>query len=130
MSSIIPYTQTAFNKIANNSMRMHNGQFTDTPINNHIGPQNIMGVIGPEFAVSFINDLDMFIQSVLYDVDIRTKVKNYVDHQFNKWGAYISKSIMKYIQDLDMKYVSVFKERGFLERMFVPYIYENVMITD
>lgn len=118
MNTPIPYTQQTFNKIANSSIRMHNNQFTG----NHTP--------GNEFVESFINDLDIYIQSNLYDVDIRNKTKNYVDHMVNKWGPYINKSIMPHIQNLDMKYVSSFKERGFIESLLVPYLYENTMITE
>ena len=61
---MIPYTQATFNKIAGASKRMHNGQFTDAPMQNYIGIQN-MPAMGNEFVSSFINDLDIFIQSIL-----------------------------------------------------------------
>lgn len=122
MSSMIPYTQAAFNKIANNSHRMHNNQFVGgPPVNNDVGAT---------FNFSFIGELDLYIQSILYDVDIRIKTKNYVDHLMKKWGQHVNKSIMGSIQDLDMKYVSVFKERGFLVDLFAPYVYDNVLINE
>ncbi len=126
---MIPYTQATFNKIAGASKRMHNGQFTDAPMQNYIGIQNTPAM-GNEFVSSFINDLDIFIQSILYDVDIKTKVKNYVDRQMNRYGQYIGKGMMQHIRDIDMKYVSVFKERDYIQGLLIPYIYENTMIMD
>ena len=121
--SVIPYTQSAFNKIANNSIRMHNNQFAN-------GQPTSMSTGGNEFVSSFINDLDVYIQTILYDVNIRTLVKNYVDHLMMKYGQYIKKDIMKHIADLDMKYVSVLKQRDYIQSLMIPYLYENTMINE
>ena len=128
MKSMIPYTQATFNKIANTSKRMHNGQFTDAPVQNYIGIQS--NTAGNEFVTSFINDLDLFIQSVLYDVDIKKKVKKYVDKQMYRYGQYIGKGMLGNISNIDMKYAHIFKERDYVQGLLIPYLYDNVMITD
>ncbi len=121
--SVIPYTQSAFNKIANNSIRMHNNQFAN-------GQPMGISTGGNEFISSFINDLDVYIQTILYDVNIRTLIKNYVDHLMMKYGQYVKKDIMKHIADLDIKYVSILKQRDYIQSLMIPYLYENTMINE
>ena len=62
--------------------------------------------------MSFINELDVYIQTIMYDVEICNKVKNYIDVQMLKWGKFMNKEMLPYFADIDMKYVSMFKETG------------------
>ena len=48
----------------------------------------------------------------------------------NRYGQYIGKGILKHIRDIDMKYISVFNEKDYIQGLLIPYIYENTMIMD
>ena len=128
MTSPIPYTQSAFNKILNNSRVFHNNQEVN-PANMNF---NITGTDanGMSFVQSFIAELDLFISSNMYDVDIREKVKNYLASQMLKWGKFLKKDMMRAFQDIDMKYAHIFKERDYIQGLLIPYLYDNTMITD
>ena len=128
MTKPIPYTQSAFNKILNNSRVFHNNQEM-----NHANMNfNITGTDanGMSFIQSFITELDLFISANMYDVDIREKVKNYLAAQMLKWGKFLKKDMIRAFQDIDMKYAHIFKQRDYIESLVVPYLYDNVMITD
>ena len=128
MTNPIPYTQSAFNKILNNSRVFHNNQEM-----NHANMNfNITGTDanGMSFIQSFITELDLFISANMYDVDIREKVKNYLAAQMLKWGKFLKKDMIRAFQDIDMKYAHIFKQRDYIESLVVPYLYDNVMITD
>ena len=128
MTKPIPYTQSAFNKILNNSRVFHNNQEVN-PVNMNF---NITGADanGMSFIQSFIAELDLFISSNMYDVDIREKVKNYIAAQMLKWGKFLKKDMMRAFQDVDMKYAHIFKERDYIQGLLIPYLYDNTMITD
>lgn len=128
MTSPIPYTQSAFNKILNNSRVFHNNQEVN-PINMNF---NITGTNadGMSFVQSFIAELDLFISSNMYDVDIREKVKNYISNQMLKWGKFFKKDMIYAFQDIDMKYAHIFKERDYIQSLLIPYLYDNAMIID
>ena len=128
MTNPIPYTQSAFNKILNNSRVFHNNQEVN-PVNMNF---NITGTNadGMSFIQSFIAELDLFISSNMYDVEIRDKVKKYLEVQMLKWGKFFKKDMIKAFQDIDMKYVHIFKQRDYIQSLIVPYLYDNVMITD
>lgn len=123
----IPYTNDGFNTIMKNSRVFHN--------NREVNPNNVNYKIsdnngGTSFIMSFINELDMYIQTIMYDVEICNKVKNYIDVQMLKWGKFMNKEMLPYFADIDMKYVSMFKERGFVTNLIAPYVCDNVMIMD
>ena len=128
MTKPIPYTQSAFNKILNNSRVFHNNQEVN-PVNMNF---NITGTNadGMSFIQSFIAELDLFISSNMYDVNIREKVKNYLAAQMLKWGKFLKKDMMRAFQDIDMKYAHIFKERDYIQGLLIPYLYDNTMITD
>lgn len=128
MTSPIPYTQSAFNKILNNSRVFHNNQ--------EVNPTNMnFNITGTDanvmtFIQSFIAELELFISSNMYDVEIREKVKNYLAAQMLKWGKFLKKDMIRAFQDIDMKYAHIFKERNYVQNLLTPYLYDNVMITD
>lgn len=128
MTKPIPYTQSAFNKILNNSRVFHNNQEVN-PVNMNF---NITGTNadGMSFIQSFIAELDLFISSNMYDVNIREKVKNYLAAQMLKWGKFLKKDMMRAFQDIDMKYAHIFKERDCIQGLLIPYLYDNTMIMD
>lgn len=128
MTRPIPYTQSAFNKILNNSRVFHNNKEVN-PVNINF---NITGTNtdGMSFIQSFIAELDLFISSNMYDVEIREKVKNYLSAQMLKWGKFLKKDMIGAFQDIDMKYSHIFKERDYIQGLLIPYLYDNVMITD
>ena len=66
----------------------------------------------------------------MYDVEIREKVKNYLAAQMLKWGKFFKKDMIKAFYDVDMKYAHIFKERDYIQSLLIPYLYDNVMITD
>lgn len=128
----IPYTSDTFNMIAQKSRIFHNNrEIPNTNVHFYAtnGNPNMLQN-NNTFIDSFINDLDIYIQSILYDVDIRDKVKNYISHQMYKYGKYVNKDILGYISQLDMKYVSSFKERDYIQGLLIPYLYDNVMINE
>ena len=93
---------------------------------------NIIGnnADGMSFVQSFIAELDLFISSNMYDVEIREKVKNYLAAQMLKWGNFFKKDMIKAFYDVDMKYAHIFNERDYIQSLLIPYLYDNVMITD
>ena len=128
MTSPIPYTQSAFDTILKNSRVFHNNQEVNPAnINFNITGTNADGM---SFVQSFIAELDLFISSNMYDVEIRDKVKNYLAAQMLKWGKFLKKDMIRAFQDIDMKYAHIFKERDYVQELLIPYLYDNVMITD
>ena len=128
MTKSIPYTQSSFDVILKNSRVFHNNQEVN-PVNMNF---NIIGnnADGMSFVQSFIAELDLFISSNMYDVEIREKVKNYLAAQMLKWGKFFKKDMIKAFYDVDMKYAHIFKERDYIQNLLIPYLYDNVMITD
>lgn len=128
MTKSIPYTQSAFDTVLNNSRVFHNNQEVN-PSNMNF---NITGTDanGMSFIQSFIAELDLFISGNMYDVEIREKVKNYISNQMLKWGKFFKKDIIYAFQEIDMKYAHIFKEKDYIQRLLIPYLYDNVMITD
>ena len=128
MTKPIPYTQSSFDVILKNSRVFHNNQEVN-PANMNF---NIIGnnADGMSFVQSFIAELDLFISSNMYDVEIREKVKNYLAAQMLKWGKFFKKDMIKAFYDVDMKYAHIFKERDYIQSLLIPYLYDNVMITD
>ena len=128
MTKPIPYTQSSFDAILMNSRVFHNNQEVN-PANMNF---NITGnnADGMSFVQSFIAELDLFISSNMYDVEIREKVKNYLAAQMLKWGNFFKKDIIKAFYDVDMKYAHIFNERDYIQSLLIPYLYDNVMITD
>ena len=128
MTKPIPYTQSSFDVILKNSRVFHNNQEVN-PANMNF---NITGnnADGMSFIKSFIAELDLFISSNMYDVEIREKVKNYLAAQMLKWGKFFKKNMIKAFYDVDMKYAHIFKERDYIQSLLIPYLYDNVMITD
>lgn len=129
MKNPIPYTSSAFNKILRGSRVFHN--------NHEIDSNNIRPYISDkttndnsEFIQGLVNEIDIFIQSNLYDVDLRQKLSIYIDSLLVKWGQFIKKSHMQYISQLDVKYHTVLKSDDFIQRLFIPRLYNNVMICD
>ena len=104
--------------------------------NQEVNPSNInfnitgTNVNGMSFIQSFIAELDLFISSNMYDVEIREKVKNYISAQMLKWGKFFKKDMIHEFQDIDMKYAHIFNERDYIQRLLIPYLYDNVMIID
>lgn len=128
MTKSIPYTQSAFDTILNNSRVFHNNQEVNpSNMNFNITGTNANGM---SFIQSFIAELDMFISGNMYDVEIREKVKNYISNQMLKWGKFFKKDMIYAFQDIDMKYAHIFKERDYIQKLLIPYLYDNVMITD
>ena len=128
MTKPIPYTQSSFDAILRNSRVFHNNREVN-PANMNF---NITGnnADGMSFVQSFIAELDLFISSNMYDVEIREKVKNYLAAQMLKWGKFFKKDMIRSFQDVDMKYAHIFKERDYIQSLLIPYLYNNVMITD
>ena len=128
MTKSIPYTQSSFDVILKNSRVFHNNQEVNSANMNF----NITGNNADEmsFVQSFIAELDLFISSNMYDVEIREKVKNYLAAQMLKWGKFFKKDMIKAFYDVDMKYAHIFKERDYIQSLLIPYLYDNVMITD
>ena len=128
MTKPIPYTQSSFDVILKNSQVFHNNQEVN-PANMNF---NIIGnnADGMSFVQSFIAELDLFISSNMYDVEIREKVKNYLAAQMLKWGKFFKKDMIKAFYDVDMKYAHIFNERDYIQSLLIPYLYDNVMITD
>ena len=128
MTKPIPYTQSSFDTILKNSRVFHNNQEVNPAGMNF----NITGTDanGAAFIQSFVADLDMFIQSNLYDVDIREKVKNYIAAQMLKWGRFLKKNMIGAFMNIDAQYAHIFKERDFIQGLLIPYLYENTMITE
>lgn len=128
MTKSIPYTQSAFDTVLNNSRVFHNNQEVN-PSNMNF---NITGTDanGMSFIQSFIAELDLFISGNMYDVEIREKVKNYISNQMLKWGKFFKKDMIYAFQEIDMKYAHIFKEKDYIQRLLIPYLYDNVMITD
>ena len=128
MTKPIPYTQSSFDVILKNSRVFHNNQEVNpTNINFNITGNNADRM---SFVQSFIAELDLFISSNMYDVEIREKVKNYLAAQMLKWGKFFKKDMIRSFQDVDMKYANIFKERDYIQSLLIPYLYDNVMITD
>ena len=128
MTISIPYTQSAFDTILNNSRVFHNNQEVNpSNMNFNITGANANGM---SFIQSFIAELDLFISSNMYDIEIREKVKNYLAAQMLKWGKFFKKDMIKAFYDVDMKYAHIFKERDYIQSLLIPYLYDNVMITD
>ena len=128
MTKSIPYTQSSFDVILKNSRVFHNNQEVNSANMNF----NITGNNADEmsFVQSFIAELDLFISSNMYDIEIREKVKNYLAAQMLKWGKFLKKDMIKAFYDVDMKYAHIFKERDYIQSLLIPYLYDNVMITD
>ena len=128
MTKPIPYTQSSFDVILKNSRVFHNNQ--------EVNPSNMnFNITGNNsdrmsFVQSFIAELDLFISSNMYDVEIREKVKNYLAAQMLKWGNFFKKDMIKAFYDVDMKYAHIFNERDYIQSLLIPYLYDNVMITD
>ena len=128
MTKSIPYTQSSFDVILKNSRVFHNNQEVNpTNINFNITGNNSDRM---SFVQSFIAELDLFISSNMYDVEIREKVKNYLAAQMLKWGNFFKKDMIKAFYDVDMKYAHIFNERDYIQSLLIPYLYDNVMITD
>lgn len=128
MNKPIPYNQSSFDAILKNSHVFHNNQEVNpTNMNFNITGNNADGM---SFVQSFIAELDLFISSNMYDVEIREKVKNYLAAQMLKWGKFLKKDMIKAFYDVDMKYAHIFKERDYIQSLLIPYLYDNVMITD
>ena len=128
MTKSIPYTQSAFDNILKNSRVFHNNQEVNpSNINFNITGTNANGM---SFIQSFIAELDLFISSNMYDVEIREKVKNYISAQMLKWGKFFKKDMIHEFQDIDMKYAHIVNERDYIQRLLIPYLYDNVMIID
>ena len=131
MTESIPYTQSAFDTILNNlnnSRVFHNNQeINPSNMNFNITGTNANGM---SFIQSFIAELDLFISSNMYDVEIREKVKNYISNQMLKWGKFFKKDMIHAFQDIDMKYAHIFNERDYIQRLLIPYLYDNTMIID
>ena len=128
MTKSIPYTQSAFDNILKNSRVFHNNQEVNpSNMNFNITGTNANGM---SFIQSFIAELDLFISGNMYDVEIREKVKNYISNQMLKWGKFFKKDMIYAFQEIDMKYSHIFKERDYIQRLLIPYLYDNVMITD
>ena len=128
MTKSIPYTQSAFDNILKNSRVFHNNQEVNpSSMNLNITGTNANGM---SFIQSFIAELDLFISSNMYDVEIREKVKNYISAQMLKWGKFFKKDMIHEFQDIDMKYAHIFNERDYIQRLLIPYLYDNVMIID
>ena len=128
MTKSIPYTQSAFDTILNNSRVFHNNQEVNpSNMNFNITGTNANGM---SFIQSFIAELDMFISGNMYDVEIREKVKNYISNQMLKWGKFFKKDMIYAFQDIDMKYAHIFKERDYIQKLLIPYLYDNAMIID
>ena len=128
MTKSIPYTQSAFDNILKNSRVFHNNQEVNpSNMNFNITGTNANGM---SFIQSFIAELDLFISSNMYDVEIREKVKNYISAQMLKWGKFFKKDMIHEFQDIDMKYAHIFKERYYIQRLLIPYLYDNTMIID
>lgn len=128
MTKSIPYTQSAFDTVLNNSRVFHNNQEVN-PSNMNF---NITGTDanGMSFIQSFIAELDLFISGNMYDVEIREKVKNYISNQMLKWGKFFKKDMIYAFQDIDMKYAHIFNERDYIQSLLIPYLYDNAMIID
>ena len=128
MTKSIPYTQSSFDVILKNSRVFHNNQEVNSANMNF----NITGNNADEmsFVQSSIAELDLFISSNMYDIEIREKVKNYLAAQMLKWGKFLKKDMIKAFYDVDMKYAHIFKERDYIQSLLIPYLYNNVMITD
>lgn len=128
MTKSIPYTQSAFDTVLNNSRVFHNNQEVN-PSNMNF---NITGTDanGMSFIQSFIAELDLFISGNMYDVEIREKVKNYISNQMLKWGKFFKKDMIYAFQEIDMKYAHIFKEKDYIQRLLIPYLYDNAMIID
>ena len=128
MTKPIPYTQSSFDTILKNSRVFHNNQEVNhTNMNFNITGNNVDGM---SFVQSFIAELDLFISANMYDVEIREKVKNYLAAQMLKWGKFLKKDMIRSFYDIDMKYAHIFKERDYIQSLLIPYLYDNVMITD
>ena len=128
MTKPIPYTQSSFDVILKNSRVFHNNQEVNhANMNFNITGNNADGM---SFVQSFIAELNLFISSNMYDVEIREKVKNYLAAQMLKWGKFFKKDMIKAFYDVDMKYAHIFKERDYIQSLLIPYLYDNVMITD
>lgn len=128
MTKSIPYTQSAFDNILKNSRVFHNNQEVNpSNMNFNITGTNANGM---SFIQSFIAELDLFISSNIYDVEIREKVKNYISNQMLKWGKFFKKDMICEFQEIDMKYAHIFKERDYIQRLLIPYLYDNTMIID
>lgn len=128
MAKSIPYTQSAFDTVLNNSRVFHNNQEVNpSNINFNITGTNANGM---SFIQSFIAELDLFISSNMYDVEIREKVKNYISNQMLKLGKFFKKDMIYAFQDIDMKYAHIFKERDYIQSLLIPYLYDNTMIID
>lgn len=128
MTKPIPYTQSAFDTILKNSRVFHNNQEVN-PVNMNFNRTGT-NADGMTFVQSFIAELDLFISSNMYDVDIREKVKRYLAAQMLKWGKFLKKDMIGTFQDIDMKYAHIFKERDYIQGLLIPYLYDNTMITD
>ena len=128
MTKSIPYTQSAFDTILNNSRVFHNNQEVNpSNMNFNITGTNANGM---SFIQSFIAELDLLISSNMYDVEIREKVKNYISNQMLKWGKFFKKDMIYAFQDIDMKYAHIFNEKDYIQSLLVPYLYDNTMIID
>ena len=128
MTKSIPYTQSAFDNILKNSRVFHNNQEVNpSNMNFNITGTNANGM---SFIQSFIAELDLFISVNMYDVEIREKVKNYISNQMLKWGKFFKKDMIYAFQEIDMKYAHIFNERDYIQKLLIPYLYDNVMITD
>ena len=128
MTKSIPYTQSAFDTILNNSRVFHNNQEVNhSNMNFNITGTNANGM---SFIQSFIAELDLFINDNMYDVEIREKVKNYISNQMLKWGKFFKKGMIYEFQDIDMKYAHIFNEKDYIQRLLIPYLYDNAMIID
>ena len=45
-------------------------------------------------------------------------------------GNFFKKDMIKAFYDVDMKYAHIFNERDYIQSLLIPYLYDNVMITD
>ena len=48
----------------------------------------------------------------------------------NKAFQILSSDMIKAFYDVDMKYAHIFKERDYIQKLLIPYLYDNVMIID
>lgn len=129
---MIPYTNDAFNIIAKNSRFFHNNQeipndrvkFHLTDVNTNMFKKN-----DGEFIQSLVNEIDVFIQSILYDVDIRNKTHTYICRMIEKYRQFMNRDVLSYVSQLDHKYAR-FLGMNFIQDTFAQYVCDNVMINE
>lgn len=133
MANVIPYTNDAFNIIANHSRCFYNNrEIPNSKIKFHVTDNNI-NMMSPnsngEFMQSLVSEIDMFIQSILYDVDIKQKTHNYICSLMNKYYKFLTRDAIKYMSQIDYKY-SRFLGEHFVQDIFAQYLCDNVMINE